>query len=152
MSLPTRLSCADLRLEQIFVISNTAAASTEDSDAIFQVIIVPSAAAGSSAAKREYPQIISFSWPNCAADEKLTAHFNKDAEKPENETYLTSLVKVLNEQLGAFEKSVIIAVDSEATTPLRFICLGHFSESSIMTDTSATEQDPGKLCRISRQG
>ncbi|GKT93795.1 hypothetical protein Ct61P_11645 [Colletotrichum tofieldiae] len=72
----------------------------------YQVIIVPTGATGASAVKRQYPQIISFTWPDKAADDGLSGEVGSVAD-PASDTYLSILKKVMNEQLEAFQKSVV---------------------------------------------
>ncbi|KAJ0346282.1 hypothetical protein COL154_008406 [Colletotrichum chrysophilum] len=86
----------------IIVMPNLSISVTKDE--AYQVIIVPTGAVGASSVKREYPQIISFSWPDKAADKDLHSH---EAANPEKDTYLSVFVKAMNDHLKPFNKAVI---------------------------------------------
>lgn len=82
-------------------------ASEKPSDGqMYDVIIVPTGATGSSSIKREYPQIISFTWPEKKADKELGGTVGEAADG-KKDTYSTVLKQVLNDQLRAFDKEVI---------------------------------------------
>ncbi|KAJ3957165.1 hypothetical protein N0V92_006285 [Colletotrichum tropicale] len=89
-------------VEQIIIIPTVSISVTEDE--AYQVIIVPTGAVGASSVKREYPQIVSFSWPDKAAGKDLHSH---EAANPEKDTYLAVLVKAMNDHLKPFNKAVI---------------------------------------------
>ncbi|KAJ0346283.1 hypothetical protein COL154_008405 [Colletotrichum chrysophilum] len=72
----------------------------------YEVIIVPTGATGSSSIKREYPQMISFTWPEKKADKELGGTVGEAADG-KKDTYSTVLKQVLNDQLKAFDKEVI---------------------------------------------
>ncbi|KAJ3957166.1 hypothetical protein N0V92_006286 [Colletotrichum tropicale] len=63
-------------------------------------------ATGSSSIKREYPQIISFTWPEKKANKELGGTVG-EAAGSKKDTYSTVLKQVLNDQLKAFDKEVI---------------------------------------------
>ncbi|KAL3294994.1 rtt106-domain-containing protein [Colletotrichum asianum] len=91
-------------IEQIFMLPN---ASKKSSDGqIYDVIIVPTGATGSLSIKREYPQMISFTWPEKKADKELGGTVGEAADE-KKDTYSTVLKQVLNDQLKAFDKEVI---------------------------------------------
>ncbi|KAK2779374.1 hypothetical protein CKAH01_11297 [Colletotrichum kahawae] len=89
-------------VEQVIVLPNSSISVTKDE--AYQIIIVPTGAVGASAVKREYPQIISFSWPDKMADKDLHGH---EAANPEQDTYLSVLVKAMNDHLKPFNNAVI---------------------------------------------
>ncbi|KZL71738.1 rtt106-domain-containing protein [Colletotrichum incanum] len=91
-------------IEQVIILP-TAAKPTR-SNVMYEVVIVPTAATGASSVRRQYPQIISFTWPGKAADDGLSGEVGNKAD-PASDTYLSILKKVINEQLEASEKSVI---------------------------------------------
>ncbi|CAI0647424.1 unnamed protein product [Colletotrichum noveboracense] len=93
---------SDLDTEQIIVIPNKSISVTKDE--AYQIVIVPTGAVGATSVKREYPQIISFSWPDKAVDEDLHSH---EAANAEQDTYLSVLVKAMNDHLNPFNKTVI---------------------------------------------
>ncbi|KAH9229076.1 hypothetical protein K456DRAFT_1728563 [Colletotrichum gloeosporioides 23] len=91
-----------LPLKHIIVIPNKSISVTKDE--AYQIVIVPTGAVGATSVKREYPQIISFSWPDKAVDEDLHSH---EAANAEQDTYLSVLVKAMNDHLNPFNKTVI---------------------------------------------
>lgn len=101
-------------VEQVIVMSK--------SKAMFQVIIVPTAATGASALLRSEPQIIQFDWPDRKANRQLKGVVGEKANA-KNDTYLSVLKSVLDEQLAVFDKEVIVytAEDEEDdSTVFRF--------------------------------
>ncbi|KAH0429418.1 hypothetical protein CcaCcLH18_08432 [Colletotrichum camelliae] len=102
MSQPSRGRFSYIGTEQVIVLPNLSISVTKDE--AYQIIIVPTGAVGASAVKREYPQIISFSWPDKMADKDLHSH---EAANPEQDTYLSVLVKAMNDHLEPFNKAVI---------------------------------------------
>lgn len=72
----------------------------------YEVIIVPTGATGSSSIKREYPQMISFTWPEKLADEEMRGTVGEAADG-EKDTYGTVLKRALDDQLKAFDKKVV---------------------------------------------
>ncbi|KAF4830787.1 hypothetical protein CGCTS75_v005742 [Colletotrichum tropicale] len=90
--------------QQIFMLPN--ASETSSDEEVYEVIIVPTGATGSSSIKREYPQIISFTWPEKKADKELGGTVGEAADG-KKDTYSTVLKQVLNDQLKAFDKEVI---------------------------------------------
>ncbi|KAF4815338.1 hypothetical protein CGCSCA5_v007233 [Colletotrichum siamense] len=91
-------------IEQVFILPNVS--KTFSKEQAYEVIIVPTGATGSSSIKREYPQMISFTWPEKQADKELGGTVGEAADG-EKDTYGTILKKVLNDQLKAFDKEVI---------------------------------------------
>ncbi|KAF4845453.1 hypothetical protein CGCSCA4_v006698 [Colletotrichum siamense] len=91
-------------IEQVFMLPNASKKSSEGQK--YEVIIVPTGATGSSSIKREYPQIISFTWPEKKADKELGGTVGEAADE-KKDTYSTVLKQVLNDQLKAFDKEVI---------------------------------------------
>ncbi|KAI8160942.1 hypothetical protein K4K49_002139 [Colletotrichum sp. SAR 10_70] len=91
-------------MEQVFILPNVS--KTFSKEQAYEVIIVPTGATGSSSIKREYPQMISFTWPEKQADKELGGTVGEAADG-EKDTYGTILKKVLNDQLKAFDKEVI---------------------------------------------
>ncbi|KAF4830788.1 hypothetical protein CGCTS75_v005743 [Colletotrichum tropicale] len=89
-------------VEQIIVLPNLSISVTKDE--AYQIVIVPTGAVGASSVKREYPQIISFSWPDKMADKELHSH---EAANPEKDTYLFVFVRAMNDHLKPFNKAVI---------------------------------------------
>ncbi|KAF4780687.1 hypothetical protein HER10_EVM0001033 [Colletotrichum scovillei] len=89
--------------DAIFLIPFKHIAKSASKEAAYEVVIIPTGATGASSIKREYPKIISFIWPEKKADEELGGVLVKD----EKGTYVDVLKKVFNEQLEAFDKSVI---------------------------------------------
>ncbi|KAK1724927.1 uncharacterized protein BDZ83DRAFT_752113 [Colletotrichum acutatum] len=87
--------------EQVVLLAN--AAKPPSKKAAYEVVVIPTGATGASSIKREYPQIISFIWPEKKADKELSGILAKD----EKGTYVDVLKKVFKEQLKAFDKSVI---------------------------------------------
>ncbi|KAF6812948.1 hypothetical protein CPLU01_14778 [Colletotrichum plurivorum] len=90
--------------EQIIVLPNPRKPAKKAE--AYLVVIVPTAATGASAVKREYPQIISFSWPDRAADKKLAGKVGEAADG-KKDTYLSVMKRVFDEQLAPFGKSVV---------------------------------------------
>ncbi|KXH47434.1 hypothetical protein CSIM01_05371 [Colletotrichum simmondsii] len=88
-------------IEQVVLLPN--AAKSPSKEAAYEVVIIPTGAIGASSIKREYPKIISFIWPEKKADKELGGVLVKE----EKGTYVDVLKKVFNEQLEAFDKSVI---------------------------------------------
>lgn len=101
-------------LEQV-VILPIPGKPTRSNDMAYQVIIIPTGATGASSVKRKYPEIISFSWPGKAVDEELKGTVGEAANSA-NDTYLSILKKVLNDQLEAFKKAVIDVTDKPSTS------------------------------------
>ncbi|KAJ0329343.1 hypothetical protein COL922a_012852 [Colletotrichum nupharicola] len=91
-------------IEQVFILPNVS--KTFSKEQAYEVIIVPTGATGSSSIKREYPQMISFTWPEKQADKELGGTVGEAADG-EKDTYSTVLKQVLNDQLRAFDKEVI---------------------------------------------
>ncbi|KAF4845362.1 hypothetical protein CGCSCA4_v006697 [Colletotrichum siamense] len=114
-------------------------------DAIFMlpfrhvVIIVPTGAVGASSVKREYPQIISFSWPDKAADKDLHSH---EAANPEKDTYLFVFVRAMNDHLKPFNKAVI---DLTSDTG-RWSVIEQAAILSPPTDSRVKAKTRGQLC------
>lgn len=90
--------------EQIIVLPNPRKPAKKAE--AYLVIIVPTAAAGASSVKREYPQIVSFAWPDRAADKKLAGTVGGAADG-KKDTYLSVVKQVFDEQLKPFGKSVV---------------------------------------------
>ena len=68
---------------------------------VYRIIIVPTAATGSSPIVRRNPEIISFDWPDQKADKSLKGTIGEAADH-EKDTYLSVLKQVFDEQLAAF--------------------------------------------------
>jgi hypothetical protein len=69
---------------------------------MYEVIIVPSAAAGSAVFKRTFPQIASFYLPDKIADEKIISRLPVN----NGDTYLSVTKEALNTSLQAFGAKV----------------------------------------------
>lgn len=105
----------------------------------YEVIIVPTGATGSSSIKREYPQMISFTWPEKQADKELGGTVGEAADG-EKDTYGTILKKVLNDQLKAFDKEVIDLCED----PHAKLMVGEEATLSPPTDTRVKSNVDGK--------
>ena len=84
-----------------------------DSDGMFRVIIIPTAATGASGT-REEPQRILFKWPAGKADDNLQGEVGRESDK-KNETYLSVFETVFNQRLEPFKKKVIVYDDKVKT-------------------------------------
>ena len=100
-TLQIRSNCSE---EQVIVLPRHP--TSAEKDQYHQVIIVPTAATGASPTKRQYPQIVSFSWPDKKANKKLKGRIGEGAN-PEQDTYLSVFKKAVNDQLAHYKKSVI---------------------------------------------
>ncbi|MCJ1381947.1 hypothetical protein MMC17_005059 [Xylographa soralifera] len=90
-------------IEQIIVLQNPSPSVPKTQ--AYRIIIVPTAASGSSPILRRSPDIVSFDWPDKKADKHLKGQLGEDADQG-NDTYLSVVKRVFNEQLAAFGKSV----------------------------------------------
>jgi len=77
----------------------------------YRIIMVPTAATGSSPIVRQSPDIISFNWPDRKADKHLKGRFGEAADR-NKDTYLSVFKRVFDEQLAAFGKSVVGVTDT----------------------------------------
>ena len=75
----------------------------------YRIIIIPTLATGSSHIVPQSSKIISFNWPDKKAD-KLKGKIGEATDK-EKDTYLSIFERVFDEQLAAFEKSVVGVLD-----------------------------------------
>ncbi|KAI0471494.1 hypothetical protein GGR56DRAFT_654347 [Xylariaceae sp. FL0804] len=71
----------------------------------YLVLIVPRSATGTAPVRQRYPQIITFSFPDCKADKNLSGEVGHAAD-PKTDTYLSILVKVFHDHLRQFDKKV----------------------------------------------
>lgn len=125
--------------EQVVLLPN--AAKSPSKEAAYEVIIIPTGATGASSIKREYPNILSFIWP----EKKVDKEFGGVLVKDEKGTYVDVLKKVFNEQLESFNKSVINITENTDAKLLGVECvlspqMGSNIESNI--DGTVTEVFP----------
>ncbi|TDZ24713.1 hypothetical protein Cob_v002436 [Colletotrichum orbiculare MAFF 240422] len=95
-------------VEQVIVIPNPSRVAEEDW--AYRVIVVPTAATGASSIVREYPQLVSFSWPDNIADKGLAGQVGAAADD-KKDTYLSVLKRAFDAHLGAFHEKVIDVSD-----------------------------------------
>ncbi|TDZ30622.1 hypothetical protein C8035_v002079 [Colletotrichum spinosum] len=88
-------------VEQVIVIPNPSRVAEEDW--AYRVIVVPTAATGASSIVREYPQLVSFSWPDNIADKGLAGQVGAAADD-KKDTYLSVLKRSFDAHLGAFTR------------------------------------------------
>ncbi|KPM45761.1 hypothetical protein AK830_g797 [Neonectria ditissima] len=81
-------------VEQVILVPGT----SETSKGMWQVVIVPTAATGTSAMVNKRPQMIQFEWPDRDVDELLKINVAENMSKKENATYLSILRAVLDER------------------------------------------------------
>ncbi|KAF7554715.1 hypothetical protein G7Z17_g2720 [Cylindrodendrum hubeiense] len=118
-------------VEQVIVIPDTVDDLALGTDAMFLVVIIPTAAAGTSALTQKYPQMINFKWPNRSADEALEQTVvNKSDE--EMETYLSVLKTAIDDTLAPFDKEVIVYTDEgqAVSQPPLFRCIAELEPVS----------------------
>lgn len=87
--------------EEVFVVQNKHCRKGKEDEQRYEIIIVPTAATGSSSLMRMYPQVIAFTWP---ADE-----IAEDKGIPP----LSEFMQVMNDQLASTGKSVYDLVDED---------------------------------------
>jgi hypothetical protein len=109
-----------------------------------RVIIVPSDATGFSPLKRRYPQLISFSWPDRKADEKLKLTFKEVAL--DDDTYLSILKRKLDELLAPFGKQVMDLTNQEQ---MMVHCSATLSHCESLTRQGDSHCSPGVIGRLS---
>ncbi|KAF4977620.1 hypothetical protein FZEAL_5881 [Fusarium zealandicum] len=97
-------------IEQAVIIPGSSQDGPCATDGLFQVLIVPTAATGASAAKKRYPQIIRFSWPDREVDDQ--GHVRRETDKDAS-MYLAAVKTTLNQQLVAYYKQVIVYTREE---------------------------------------
>jgi hypothetical protein len=88
--------------EEVFVVPNKHARKGKEDEQRYEIIIVPTAATGSSSLMRVYPQVIAFTWP---ADE-MAEHKNIPP--------LSEFMQVMNDQLASAGKSVYDLRDEDS--------------------------------------
>lgn len=128
---------------QVIVIPNLSISVTKDE--AYQIIIVPTGAVGASSVKREYPQNISFSWPDKMADKELHSH---EAANPEKDTYLSVFVKAMNDHLKPFNKAVIDLTPGTGSESAieRTAILSPPTDSRVKAKTRGTDTNSHDLC------
>ncbi|KAF7556983.1 hypothetical protein G7Z17_g1061 [Cylindrodendrum hubeiense] len=128
--------------QQVVIVPDPSYNPASGSDAMYRVIIVPTAATGVSAVTRQYPQIIQFKWPNRRVDDALGGAVPEQSDK-ETATYLSILKTVFDKQLAPFGKEVIIYTNETKTAghPPPFNCS---AELSPVRDTFITEKALGE--------
>jgi hypothetical protein len=90
--------------------------SSASKDQAYRVMIVPTAAVGASPLKRTYPQVISFRLPDQKAGKDFKGTIGEANDDPD-ETYLSLMTRVVNEQLVPYQKTLIDA--SSTATPAK---------------------------------
>lgn len=95
--------------------------------------------------KREYPQIISFSWPDKMADKDLHSH---EAANPEKDNYLFVFVRAMNDHLKPFNKAVIdLTSDTGRGSVIeQTAILSPPTDSRIKAKTRGIDTNPHDLC------
>ncbi|KAK4203409.1 hypothetical protein QBC40DRAFT_251104 [Triangularia verruculosa] len=98
-------------IDQVMVLSElTKAGSAPKKARQYRVLVIPTAATGLSAIKRQYPQIISLSIPNQKVDKELGGVLGKAAD-PKKDTYLSVFKAAFDKWLQPFDKFVIDATN-----------------------------------------
>lgn len=98
-------SCA----EQFIIIDDPRTAkSAASKEHAFRAIIVPTAAVGASPLKRTYPKAVSFNLPDQKAGKDFKGVIGEASDDPD-ETYLSLMTRVINEQLAPYQRTVINA-------------------------------------------
>lgn len=105
--------------------------STQSTKKAYRVIIIPTAAVGASALRKDYPKVISFTLPDQKAGTDFKGKFGEAADDPD-ETYRTLVTRVFNHQLAPFDKSVIDISSAPVTKKAgaKFMCSAVMKQES----------------------